>query len=99
MRAHLAAALFLEYNPIEQAFFKLKGNHGDHKRSTAHDQRFGCRGLLRTLRLPDGGPNAMTNARALVCRSGICRLGTIQIGALGPINTLPFDPKSGSPES
>jgi hypothetical protein len=26
MRAHLAAALFLEYNPIEQAFFKLKGN-------------------------------------------------------------------------
>ena len=35
----------------------------------------------------------------VVCWSGICRLGSIEIGSLGPINTLPFDHKSGSPES
>ena len=35
----------------------------------------------------------------VVCWSGICGLGSIEIGSLGPINTLPFDHKSGSPES
>jgi hypothetical protein len=29
----------------------------------------------------------------------MCGLGAIEIGALGPINMLPFDPKTGSPES
>jgi hypothetical protein len=38
-------------------------------------------------------------AIAVVCWSGICGLGSIEIGSLGPINTLPFDHKSGSPES
>src|SRR5215213_7131434 len=36
---------------------------------------------------------------AVVCWSGICGLGSIEIGSLGPPNTLPFDHKSGSPES
>jgi hypothetical protein len=31
----------------------------------------------------------------VVCWSGICRLGSIQIGSLGPINTLPFDHNAG----
>jgi hypothetical protein len=31
--------------------------------------------------------------------SWICRLGSIERGALGPINMLPFDPKTGSTES
>src|SRR5215216_1442920 len=35
----------------------------------------------------------------VLCWSGICRLGSIQIGSLGLINTLPFDHESGSPES
>src|SRR5215217_8168157 len=42
------------------------------------------------------------NVRRLItvlCWSGICRLGSIQIGSLGLINTLPFDHESGSPES
>jgi hypothetical protein len=34
-----------------------------------------------------------------VCWSGIYGLGSIEIGSLGPLNTLPFDHKSGSPES
>src|SRR5215212_10943636 len=39
------------------------------------------------------------SAITVVCWSGICGLGSIEIGSLGPINTLPFDHKSGSPES
>src|SRR5215217_8873730 len=39
------------------------------------------------------------SAVAVLCWSGICRLGSIQIGSLGLINTLPFDHESGSPES
>jgi hypothetical protein len=35
----------------------------------------------------------------VVCWSGICRLGSIELGLLGSVNTLPFDYKSGSPES
>ena len=35
----------------------------------------------------------------VVCWSGICGLGSIEIGSLGPINMLPFDPKFGFPES
>jgi hypothetical protein len=38
-------------------------------------------------------------AIAVVCWSGIWELGSIEIGSLDPINTLPFDHKSGSPES
>ena len=36
---------------------------------------------------------------SVVCWSGICGLGSIEVGSLGPINTLPFDHKSGSPDS
>jgi hypothetical protein len=36
---------------------------------------------------------------AVVSWSGICGLGSIEIGSLGPINTLPLDHKSGYPES
>jgi hypothetical protein len=36
---------------------------------------------------------------AVVCWSGICGLGSIEIGSLGSSNTLPFDHKSGSPDS
>src|SRR5829696_6043120 len=36
---------------------------------------------------------------AVVCWSGICGLGSIEIGSLGPINPLSLDHKSGSPES
>lgn len=40
------------------------------------------------------------NVLPVVCWSGICRLGSIEIGSLGPIDTLSFDHKSGSsPES
>src|SRR5215216_2331735 len=45
------------------------------------------------------GSTTMQTAIAVVCWSGICGLGSIEIGSLGPINTLPFDHKSGSPES
>src|SRR5829696_6639995 len=44
-------------------------------------------------------PISLHNALTVVCWSGICRLGSIEIGSLCPINTLPFDHKSGSPES
>src|SRR5215216_7226330 len=49
-----------------------------------------------------GPPRSHENgavALTVVCWSGICGLGSIEIGSLGPINTLPFDHKSGSPES
>jgi hypothetical protein len=36
---------------------------------------------------------------AVICWSGICGLGSIEIGSLGPINTLPFDHTSVCPES
>jgi hypothetical protein len=42
---------------------------------------------------------SLQSAVAVVCWSWICRLGSIEIGALGPINTLSFDHGSGSPES
>src|SRR5215217_1598928 len=45
------------------------------------------------------GPSSLQAAVAVLCWSGICRLGSIQIGSLGLINTLPFDHESGSPES
>src|SRR5215208_3021163 len=32
----------------------------------------------------------------VVCWSGICGLGSIEIGSLGSMNTLPLDHKSGS---
>ena len=35
----------------------------------------------------------------VVCWSGICGLGSIEIGSLGPIGTLPLDHKAGFPES
>ena len=35
----------------------------------------------------------------MVCCSGICGLGSIEIGSLGPISTLPLDHKAGFPES
>jgi hypothetical protein len=35
----------------------------------------------------------------VVCWSGLCGLGSIEIGSLGLISTLPLDHKSGSPES
>ena len=35
----------------------------------------------------------------VVCWSGICGLGSIEIGSLSSINTLPLDHKSGPPES
>jgi hypothetical protein len=35
----------------------------------------------------------------VVCWSGICGLGSIEIGSLGPINRLPFDHTSVCPES
>ena len=38
-------------------------------------------------------------AFTVVCWSGICGLGSIEIGSLGSSNTLPFDHKSGSRES
>jgi hypothetical protein len=41
----------------------------------------------------------LQDAVAVVCWSGICGLGSIEIGSLGPINMLPFDPKFGFPES
>ena len=36
---------------------------------------------------------------SVVCWSGICGLGSIEIGSLGPIGTLPLDHKAGFPES
>jgi hypothetical protein len=36
---------------------------------------------------------------AVVCWSWICRLGSIVVGSLDPINTLPLDHNSDSPES
>src|SRR5215217_4350428 len=42
---------------------------------------------------------AFVEELSVLCWSGICRLGSIQIGSLGLINTLPFDHESGSPES
>ena len=41
----------------------------------------------------------MKRAVAVVCWSGICGLGSIEISSLGPINTLPLDHKPSSPES
>src|SRR5215216_2362106 len=46
-----------------------------------------------------GGSTSLTTALAVVCWSEICELGSIEIGSLGSVNTLPFDHKSGSPES
>jgi hypothetical protein len=43
--------------------------------------------------------NSRTAALSVVCWSGRCGLGAIDIGSLGPINTLSLDHKSGSPES
>jgi hypothetical protein len=45
------------------------------------------------------GSTSLTTAITVVCWSGICGLGSIEIGSLGPINMLPFDPKFGFPES
>jgi len=45
------------------------------------------------------GVRATCDLLPVVCWSWICRLGSIEIGALGPINTLSFDHGSGSPES
>jgi hypothetical protein len=41
----------------------------------------------------------MHGALTVVCWSGIYGLGSIEIGFLRPIITLPLDRKSGSPES
>ena len=49
-----------------------------------------------------GATERLTNrtaALSVVCWSGRCGLGAIDIGSLGPINTLSLDHKSGSPES
>jgi hypothetical protein len=45
------------------------------------------------------GSTTLQPAVAVVCWSGICGLGSIEEDAFGPINTLPLDHKSGSPES
>jgi hypothetical protein len=45
------------------------------------------------------GSISSPTAIAVVCYSGICGLGSIEIGSLNLLNTLPFDHKSGSPES
>jgi len=39
------------------------------------------------------------NFLPVVCCSGICGLGSTEIGSFDPINTLPLDHKSGSHES
>jgi len=56
-------------------------------------------GAMLKDRLRRGGPISLTTALAVVCWSGICGLGSIEIGSLGPINTLPFDHTSVCPES
>jgi hypothetical protein len=45
------------------------------------------------------GSTTLKTAVVVVCWSGICGLGSIEVGSLGPTNTLPLDHKSGSPES
>src|SRR5215216_6355273 len=55
--------------------------------------------LFRACWLSSTSPTTMKRAVTVLCWSGICRLGSIQIGSLGLINTLPFDHESGSPES
>jgi hypothetical protein len=45
------------------------------------------------------GSMSSQSAVAVVCWSGICGLGSMEMDALGSINTLPFDHKLGSPES
>jgi len=41
----------------------------------------------------------IARAKTVLCWSRIGELGSTEIGSLGPINTLPLDHKSGSPES
>jgi hypothetical protein len=60
---------------------------------TLHLDRTTSEGETRTV------PRERLRPLPVVCWSGICGLGVIDIGALGPINTLLFDHKSGSPES
>src|SRR5215208_3576602 len=43
--------------------------------------------------------STLNSSLTVVCWSWICRLGSIEMGAFGPIGTLPLDHKSGSPES
>src|SRR5215211_3970942 len=43
--------------------------------------------------------STLNSSLTVVCWSWICRLGSIEMGAFGPIGTLPLDQKSGSPES
>src|SRR5829696_6422505 len=68
-------------------------------RSIVRGQLPGCLGVLRARRLPSYGSTTMKRAVTVVCWSWICRLGSIEIGVLGPINALSFDYRSGSPES
>ena len=44
-------------------------------------------------------PRHCASGSSVVCWSGKCGPGSIEIGSLGPINTLPFDQKSSFPES
>src|SRR3712207_2632079 len=94
MRARLPATIFaglqsyraslLQTQELPQGCVRSqpKDSDGGHRRSTAHDHRAGCRGLLRTLRLPGGGPISMTGALAVVCWDEIYDLGSLQIGLL-----------------
>ena len=78
-------------SPSSRAFCAVRRGTHAHEATSAQGTRSRANSL--------GRPETKTTAVTVVCWSGICGLGSIEIGSLGPINTLPFDHKSGSPES